>query len=298
MKSFQDKVCVVTGAGSGIGRGLAADLAARGARLALSDVDGEGLAETRAVCEAAGAEVRTWILDVTSEEAWQEHAQDVLAAYGVVHMLVNNAGVALLADALDQTTAQLRTVMDVDFYGVAYGTQTFLPHLIASGDGALVNVSSLFGLIGVPTQSAYNAAKFAVRGYTESIAQEMDLAGHPVTVHTVHPGGIATNVARNAAMSETEAATAEAFHALFDAVARTSPEQCAGIILRGVRRGTRRILVGPDAWVLHLSQQLLGVRYQRLVAAGMDRAMRTARARFAKATGGDAAAERPTADVG
>lgn len=294
MRTFTGRTCVVTGAGSGIGRALATELAARGARVAISDVDEVGLEVTRAACAAAGAQVLATRLDVTDLAAWRAHAAEVVARFGAVHLLVNNAGVALVADALEQTIEDVAWVMDVDFNGVLYGTQVFLPHLVASGDGALVNVSSLFGIIGVPSQSAYNAAKFAVRGYTEAIAQEMDLAGHPVSVHTVHPGGIRTDVARNA---RTVGAVGDAA-ATFDRIARTSPEACAQVVLRGVLRGRRRILVGADAWALHLSQQLLGVRYQALVRRGMGAALRRMRAAAATAGLAEPSPEEPTARVG
>jgi short-subunit dehydrogenase len=155
-------------------------------------------------------------------------------------------------------------VMDVDFWGVVNGTKVFLPHLIASGDGHVVNISSVFGLFSVPGQAAYNSAKFAVRGFTEALRQEMILAKHPVKVTTVHPGGIQTAIARNATVADglDQVAMAQSF----DKVAMTSPEKAARIILDGVRRNRARVLVGPDAKVLDLVVRITGSGYQRLLA--------------------------------
>lgn len=271
MKDVTGRVAVVTGAGSGIGRALARELSRRGARLAISDVDTDGLATTRAACEAAGIDVHAATLDVTDRDAVFAYADEVESYFGQVHLVINNAGVALAATATDQTMADIDRVMDVDWWGVAHGTQAFLPKLVASGDGALVNVSSIFGMIGVPGQSVYNAAKFAVRGYTEAIAQEAAMDGLPITVHCVHPGGILTNIARNAQVRGDWVDLQPAF----DRIAHTSPERCATVILDGVVRGRTRILVGLDAWALHLTQQLLGVRglglLRRTLQAAVDR---------------------------
>lgn len=271
MKDVTGRVAVVTGAGSGIGRALARELSRRGARLAISDVDTDGLATTRAACDAAGIDVHAATLDVTDRDAVFAYADEVESYFGQVHLVINNAGVALAATATDQTMADIDRVMDVDWWGVAHGTQAFLPKLVASGDGALVNVSSIFGMIGVPGQSAYNAAKFAVRGYTEAIAQEAAMDGLPITVHCVHPGGILTNIARNAEVRGDWVDLQPAF----DRIAHTSPERCATVILDGVVRGRERILVGLDAWALHLTQQLLGVRglglLRRTLQAAVDR---------------------------
>ncbi|MEC8896759.1 MAG: SDR family NAD(P)-dependent oxidoreductase, partial [Pseudomonadota bacterium] len=198
MKDLNNKVAVVTGAGSGIGRSLAKSLAARGCRLALSDVNEAGLAETAA--SLGGAEVKTYRLDVSDRDAIYAHAAQVRKEFGQVNLIINNAGVALSATVREMTDADFKWVMDIDFWGVAHGTRAFLPYLIESGDGHVVNISSVFGLIGVPKQSAYNAAKFAVRGFTESLRQEMKLENQPVQVSCVHPGGIRTNIANAARM--------------------------------------------------------------------------------------------------
>jgi len=264
MRSVAGKCVVITGAGSGIGRALAQHLAARGARLALSDVDLAGLAET--VASLGTAEVHSDPLDVRDRAAMARYATSVAEQFGGVDVLINNAGVALTGSVLDLSYADLEWVLDIDFWGVVNGTKEFLPHLIASGDGHLVNISSLFGLLAVPGQSAYNAAKFAVRGFTESLRQELLVGRVPVQVSCVHPGGIKTAIARNARVAEGEDQAALADY--FDRkLAKTSAERAAEIIVAGMLAGKPRILVGADAKALDLLVRLLGSRYQAIVAA-------------------------------
>jgi NAD(P)-dependent dehydrogenase (short-subunit alcohol dehydrogenase family) len=264
VKRFADKVAVITGAGSGIGRALAVELAGRGARLALSDVDMVLVAETAALCEKEGAEARHYELDVADRAAVYAHAEEVVAEFGGVNLVVNNAGVALVAPVAVMGWEDLEWVMNIDYWGVVHGTKAFLPHLIASGDGHVVNISSVFGFVGVPTQSAYNSAKFAVRGFTEALRQEMLIERKPVGVSCVHPGGIQTNIVRNARASE--GVNPARLRARFDRIALTTPDQAARIILRGVERNRSRILVGPDAYLLDAIPRILGASYQRLNA--------------------------------
>ncbi len=261
MKDLNNKVAVVTGAGSGIGRALALSLAKRGCRLALSDVNDKGLAETAALVKKA--EVKTYHLDVADRDAIYAHAKEVVADFGKVNLIINNAGVALSASVREMSDEDFSWLMDINFWGVAHGTRAFLPHLIESGDGHVVNVSSVFGLIGVPKQSAYNAAKFAVRGFTESLRQEMKLENQPVAVSCVHPGGIRTNIARSARMGKSE--NADAQREGFDKIAMTTPDKAAEIIVKGILRDESRILVGPDAWGIDVLNRVLGSRYQPLV---------------------------------
>jgi NAD(P)-dependent dehydrogenase (short-subunit alcohol dehydrogenase family) len=272
VKSFTGKVAVVTGAASGMGRCLAVQLAEEGARLALSDVDTTGLAETVALARAKGAEVHEQRLDVASREAVVAYAETVAEHYGAVHLVINNAGIALTGDVVDLDFKDVERIMDVDFWGVTHGTMAFLPHLIASGEGTLVNISSLFGLIGMPGQSAYNAAKFAVRGFTESLRQEMLISGDPVTVTCVHPGGIKTNIVRNSTAVGRH--DASALSELFDAkLSRTSADKAATVILNGARKGKARVLIGADAKALDLLQRVTGSGYQRLVAFAANKMM-------------------------
>ena len=255
MKTLDGKVVVITGAGSGIGRALALAAARQGAVLALSDWDEVGLVETaQQVQTSTHREVRTDKLDVRDRDAMRAYAASVAEELGRVNVVVNNAGVALHGDFEEMSYDDFEWVMDVDFWGVVQGTKEFLPHLIASGDGHVVNISSLFGLVGMPGQTAYNAAKFGVRGFTEALRQEMILAGHPVQVTCVHPGGIKTAIVRNARVTQ---------H--FDTkLARMTPDRAAEIILDGVLANKPRVLVGSDAKALDWVQRLLGARYQRL----------------------------------
>ncbi|SHG19103.1 hypothetical protein SAMN05443575_1626 [Jatrophihabitans endophyticus] len=276
MTNVNGKVAVITGAGSGIGRALAYDLARRGARLAISDVDATGLAESVKQVRVIGAAVHHTCLDVTDRTAVLAYADEVASHYGAVNIVVNNAGIAFTGDIEKMSFEQIERVIDVDFWGVVNGTKAFLPHLIASGDGHVVNVSSLFGLLAVPGQSAYNAAKFAVRGFTESLRQEMLVAGHNVHVTCVHPGGIKTAIARNAGAVEGEDAARLA--AFFDArLAKTTPESAAKSILRSVIGNRPRAVVGLDAKVLDLVVRVLGPGYQRLQVLGMKRIMPSTR---------------------
>jgi NADP-dependent 3-hydroxy acid dehydrogenase YdfG len=270
MEGFAGKVAAVTGAGSGIGQALALELARSGAALAISDVDTEGLAQTEEQLKAIGAPVRTDRLDVTEREAFQIYADQINEHFGKVNQIYNNAGIAFTGDVEVSQFKDIERVMDVDFWGVVNGTKAFLPHLIASGDGHIINVSSLFGLMSMPGQAAYNSAKFAVRGFTEALRQEMALNGHPVKVTSVHPGGIKTAIARNGTTAEGVDPTAQA--KFFDKrLASTSPQRAAEIILEAVRKNRARVLVGPDAVVLDLIVRITGSGYQRLFSPVVGR---------------------------
>jgi NAD(P)-dependent dehydrogenase (short-subunit alcohol dehydrogenase family) len=266
VKNFADRVAVITGAGSGIGRALAIELAARGAKLAVSDIDEVAVADTAAHCEKLGAQARSYRLDVADRAAVTAHAEAVAGEFGRVNLVVNNAGVAVMATVEELSYEDFDWIVGINFWGVVHGTKAFLPHLIASGDGHLVNVSSVFGLVGVPTQSAYNATKFAVRGFTEALRQEMLIERRPVGVSCVHPGGIRTNIARDARSAD--GSTADQRATDFARIARTTPEQAAKTILRGVEHNRSRILIGPDAYVFDAVPRLLGPSYQRVAALG------------------------------
>ncbi|MFJ9317928.1 SDR family NAD(P)-dependent oxidoreductase [Pimelobacter simplex] len=266
MKNLSNKVVVITGAGSGIGRALAVNLAGKGARLALSDVDDAGLNETAALAKDAGSpDVHTAHLDVADRAAFTAYAAEVAGHFGQVNVVVNNAGVALAGDVVDLDYDDMEWIVGINFWGVVHGTKEFLPHLIASGDGHVVNLSSLFGLLAMPGQSAYNATKFAVRGFTEALREEMLIAGHKVGVTSVHPGGIKTAIARNARVSDKEdkAATAKLFD---EKLAKMTPERAAEIIVKGILKNQARVLVGLDAHALHQFQKFTGSRYEDVVA--------------------------------
>ena len=270
MNEFAGKVAVITGAGSGIGRALALNLAAKGARLALSDIDTEGLAETARQAVALGADVKSDRLNVAEREAVLAYADDVVAHYGVVHQIYNNAGIAHNGDVEKSDFKDIERIIDVDFWGVVNGTKAFLPHVIASGDGHIVNISSVFGLIAVPGQSAYNAAKFAVRGFTEALRQEMLVAKHPVKVTCVHPGGIKTAVARNATVADDQ--DVQSFAEFFDKrLALHTPEMAARTIITGVAKGRARVVVGWEAKALDVLARIIGPAYQRVIATAVSR---------------------------
>jgi len=272
MEGFAGKVAVVTGAGSGIGQALAIELGRSGAKLAISDVDTEGLAVTEERLKAIGAPVKADRLDVTEREAFEAYADAVVEHFGKVNQIYNNAGIAFSGDVEVSTYKDIERVMDVDFWGVVNGTKAFLPHLIASGDGHVVNVSSLFGLFAVPGQAAYNSAKFAVRGFTEALRQEMALAKHPVKVTAVHPGGIKTAIARNATAAE--GLDPEELAQFFDKrLASTTPQKAATVILDAVRKNRARVLVGADAKVLDVIVRITGSGYQRLFSTALRRVL-------------------------
>ncbi|MFC7677058.1 SDR family NAD(P)-dependent oxidoreductase [Mycolicibacterium sp. GCM10028919] len=272
MEGFAGKVAVVTGAGSGIGQALAIELARSGAKVAISDVNTEGLAVTEERIKAIGAPVKADRLDVTEREAFELYADAVKAHFGKVNQIYNNAGIAFAGDVEVSGFKDIERVMDVDFWGVVNGTKVFLPHLIESGDGHIVNVSSIFGIFSVPGQAAYNAAKFAVRGFTEALRQEMALAKHPVKVTTIHPGGIKTGIARN--MTAAEGIDVDELAKTFDKkLASTSPEKAAQIIMDGVRKNKARVLIGNDAKALDLIVRLTGSGYQRLFSGVIAKAL-------------------------
>ncbi len=274
MRRFDGRVAAITGAGSGIGRALARELAGRHAHLALSDVDEVGLAETVASCEGVGVKVTSQRVDVADRAAVEAWAEQVVADHGTVNLVCNNAGVALGATVDGMSYADLQWLMDIDFWGVVHGTKAFLPHLKAAGEGHIVNMSSVFGLISVPSQSAYNAAKFAVRGFTDALRMELEIERCGVSATTVHPGGIRTNIARNARMDPSVsefAGSPEEARRTFDRVAMTSPARAARQILTAVERDRRRALIGPDAKAIDLLSRLPAGVYQRVLVRGAGR---------------------------
>ena len=277
MRIVRGKVAAVTGAASGIGRALALALADAGVRgMALADVDEAGLAETAAAVRrtrSRAPEVATRRVDVADREAVHAWADAAAAELGVVHLVVNNAGVST-AGTVDATPyADLEWIVGINLWGVIHGTKAFLPHLRAAGEGHVVNVSSLFGLVAQPSMAAYSATKFAVRGFTEALRQDLLLEGAPIGVTCVHPGGIRTSIAAASRVAGTTPfgdgdRSREAFEKLF---LRWSPDVAARAIVRGVVAGRPRVLIGPEAYALDALQRLAPVGYQRAVVRGLQR---------------------------
>jgi NAD(P)-dependent dehydrogenase (short-subunit alcohol dehydrogenase family) len=255
---------VITGAGSGIGRALAVELAKRGAALAVSDVDMDGLDATVRQCQGSSGKIKAYQLDVADRQAMVAHAAEVAADFTIIHMLFNNAGVAVAATVEDMSFEDLDWLLSINLFGVINGSKAFLPHLIESGDGHLVNISSVFGLIAPAFHSAYSTAKFGVRGFTEALRQEMIIGRQPVTVHCVHPGGVKTNIARRARITGTARRPGSDPGRDFERAAVTTPEAAAKKILAGVARNSGRILVGPDAYVIAAIPRLFGGYYSEI----------------------------------
>ncbi|MDO9003741.1 MAG: SDR family oxidoreductase [Aquabacterium sp.] len=269
MKNFKNKVAAITGAASGMGRELAVELAQRGCHVALSDVNEAGLAETAALVKKHGVKVSTTKLDVSKREAVNAWADQVASEFGQVNLVFNNAGVALGATLDKVKPADFEWIMGINFWGVVWGTQAFLPHLKKSGDGHIVNTSSLFGLMSQPTQGTYNASKFAVRGFTESLRQELDVENCGVSATCVHPGGIRTNIAKAAKLDPSMAKPGtdlELARRRFDKLLNTTTANSAArTMIRAVEKNKRRVLVGPDAIFLDKLVRLTGSWYQPLV---------------------------------
>ena len=269
MSSFEGKVAVITGAGSGIGRALALDLAARGAKLALSDIDADGLAETVRAVEVLGAEVKAGRLNVAERQEVLAYADDVVAHFGTVHQVYNNAGIAHNGNVEDSDFKDIERIMDVDFWGVVNGTKAFLPHVIASGDGHIVNISSLFGLIAVPGQSAYNAAKFAVRGFTEALRG--DAGGRApgegdVCASRRHQdrGRAQCDRLRRRGCADVRGILRQVPGAAFTGDGRGDDRRRGG-------EGRARVVIGWEAKALDVLSRVTGSGYQRVMATAVRR---------------------------
>jgi NAD(P)-dependent dehydrogenase (short-subunit alcohol dehydrogenase family) len=264
VRDLRDKVVVLTGAGSGIGRALALQAAREGALLALCDWDEASVTETGRQASASRTLIRR--VDVRDDGQVTAFAEAVRAELGDAHVLVNNAGVALSDTVGTMKRSDFEWLFQINFWGVVRGTEAFLPQLLRQSESHLVNISSLFGLVGVPAQSAYCASKFAVRGFTEAL--RMELHGGPVRVTCVHPGGVRTNIVRSGRMvrnSRGEPSDPALAAAHFERLAKHTPERAAETIWKGVRQNAPRVLVGPETFWLDLVQRLLPTGYATFV---------------------------------
>ena len=274
MTAIRGAAAAVTGAASGIGRALAFELAARGCDLALADRDEAGLQAVAAeIAKTHSRKVTAHRVDVSDTGQIAEFAQAATAAHPGLNILVNNAGVALLGQFSEIDQAQMDWLMNINFWGVVHATRAFLPHLARQNEAHIVNLSSLFGIVAPPGQTAYAAAKFAVRGFSESLRHELQMAKSPVRLSVVHPGGVSTNIVRNsrAGTGVTDNARRAQSIERFDAVAKTTPQVAALRIIQGIENNAPRILIGNDARFMDLLQRLRPATYWTAMARRVEK---------------------------
>ena len=265
MRNLTDKVCVITGAASGIGAACAKLMAKQGAVIIGCDLRMDMLHQVAEEIADAGGTMHAHQLDVADRDAVFALADEVAEKHGGADVVLNNAGVAHGALVEEMTMDNFQWVMDIDFWGVVHGSQAFLRHMQKKGAGHIANVSSIFGLVGVPTQSAYNAAKFGVLGFTEALRHEM--RDSDINVSTIHPGGINTNIVRHARFQQGPDMDAEREEAIqrFQQFTMTQPEGAAKTIVKGIAKKKARILIGPDAYIVDWARRLLPAAYMRLL---------------------------------
>ena len=267
MKSFADRVAAITGAGSGMGRAIAQSLAQQGCHIAISDIDEDSLNETARSITNTSINVTVHPLNVSDREQVEQFAADTVREHGKVNMIFNNAGVSVTDTAEHMSYEDFEWLMSINFWGVVYGTKSFLPHFHHVDEAHIINTSSIFGTIALPTQSAYNASKFAVRGYTYALRQE--LADTHIGVTCVQPGGVKTNIVNNSRYTpaDNNAETKDEFATKFQNIAQLTSAQAAEQILRAVRKDKAQVLVGKDARVISWIERIAPVGYQRLLGA-------------------------------
>ncbi|HEX3046886.1 MAG TPA: SDR family NAD(P)-dependent oxidoreductase [Bacillota bacterium] len=267
MKDLDDKVVVLTGAGSGIGRALAYRLSMEKAVLALADIDMEGLQITKQLIQADLGEdsARLYRVDVAQREQVTEFAQKVIRDFGRVDLVINNAGVSSSGRVHELTYDTLEWTIDINLWGVIHGTKAFLPHLMERPEAGIVNISSVYGLLGIPGQAAYCTSKFAVRGFTESLRQE--LSGTNIFVTLVFPGGVKTSIAKNSRTDyQIDEATYQKGLQQFETTLKTQPETAAEAIISGIKHKSPRVLIGRDARQIDRLARFCPNSYDKVIA--------------------------------
>jgi short-subunit dehydrogenase len=275
MTAIRGAAAAVTGAASGIGRALALELAARGCDLALADRDEAGLRSVAAeIAKAHSRKITVHRVDVGDPRQIEEFAQAAISGHPGLNIVVNNAGVALLGQFSEIDQAQMDWLMNINFWGVVHSTRAFLPHLARQREAHIVNLSSIFGIVAPPGQTAYAAAKFAVRGFSEALRHELQTAASPIKLSVVHPGGVATNIARNSRTGTGMTDNARRVQSIerFDAVAKTTPKAAALRIITGIEKNQPRILIGNDARFMDLLQRLRPATYWAPMARRIEKA--------------------------
>ena len=281
MTAIRGAAAAVTGAASGIGRALALELAARGCDLALADRDEAGLQGVAAeIANAHSRNITMHRVDVGEPSQIEAFAQAAISAHPGLNIVVNNAGVALLGQFNEIDQAQMDWLMNINFWGVVHSTRAFLPHLARQSEAHIVNLSSIFGIIAPPGQTAYAAAKFAVRGFSESLRHELAMAKSPVRLSVVHPGGVATNIVRNSrtGVGMTDNISRAQSIERFEAVAKTTPAAAALRIIKGIENNAPRILIGNDARFMDLLQRFRPATYWAVLARRIEKAVNAGKA--------------------
>ena len=282
-RQLKDKAIVITGAASGIGEALALGLSKRGARLLLADIDAPGLSRVTAAVRAQGTTCHSWLTDTGSEAAIYQLAEEALSQMGGADMVINNAGVSLLSPVDKLHTQDAHWLMDINFWGVVHGCRAFIPQLHHRPDAVLVNISSIFAMVSVPTQSIYNASKAAVRGFSDALREELRVPG--IDVLCVHPGGIRTNIANTARITDVSmvADTDQEMRDAFTRLARTSPAEAAEVIIQAMQARKTRVLIGGDAKVMDLMFRLFPTKASQWVSQLGQRLRASEKARNAHA---------------
>lgn len=271
MHPFENKVAVVTGASSGIGKALAQAFAANGCHVAMADIKPDELQKTLESLGQSDKLYKAYTLDVSQKDAVFSFADQVAADFPSVDIVINNAGVSLTSPVAQMSLDDFHWVMDINFWGMVYGCTAFLPHLLKQKEAWLTNISSIFGMVGVPSQGAYCASKFAIRGYTESLRQEFSRS--KLKVAAVHPGGVKTNIVRWGKIEDSYADEEKKKNmtAGFDEIAKTTPEKAASTIIKGMVKGKKRILVGGDAWFLDKIARLFPQAYDAVIGKEFEK---------------------------